>query len=674
MPLHRYNTLPLTTQTHSPTYLPSRAQTTHHSLPTAASSFPYSQGQGEKRSLDQVEDDTDVDTLQDDDDEYDEFASDPEVDYEPDEVTNATSQHHQDSDQQDDDDFFDQLWEYEEQENTDDEGLIDDSPYLDQAGDQPQTASRYPYSAREDEYDDDAAEFEKLMRLTEAMRAGKEITTEIEFSAQEAGREGGIDQPEGSTRHQSSDSSSSIRRLGANADEEIRTQAISFLESFPISLLTQLRDSLLIIDTREKERKITGNKKRKKSIKQNKQKSQDNDDVEDEGNVRDEVASSEERSQEKMKAKKRNEHMGIQFALRNRKTGNDQIISYPDDPTSNSKKESSMHKITLIMRVTSILYEAVLERTVITLRDIFYRDKALFKRQDIVDKLVDDLVATARLKRKDFYVCASAKGLIASSSLKIYRRSGEEVTLSPTSPTLIDPVERIDRVEAPDGLSWVLLVEKDAVFQSLCSAKMLKDGRFGPGAMITGKGFPDLATKQFLHLLVETFPNVKLYALVDADPHGLSILSTYTYGSKATAHSFDHAGLALGDRLEWLGVKTTDWKKLGIKHDDLLPLEKPDIQLATSMLKNHANLPPKWKRELCHMLHLNRKAEIEIVLGANNGIEISGPNDILDDLYMKDTIRVGESQGQSQSQSQSQAKRKKTGVNKLVEYVFERMS
>jgi len=59
------------------------------------------------------------------------------------------------------------------------------------------------------------------------------------------------------------------------------------------------------------------------------------------------------------------------------------------------------------------------------------------------------------------------------------------------------------------------------------------------------------------HLLTRC--RITFYALVDADPHGIDILSVYTYGSKATTYSHDHAGLALGDRLKWLGVKASDW-------------------------------------------------------------------------------------------------------------------
>nr|ODN90288.1 hypothetical protein L204_05892 [Cryptococcus depauperatus CBS 7855] len=249
--------------------------------------------------------------------------------------------------------------------------------------------------------------------------------------------------------------------------------------------------------------------------------------------------------------------------------------------------------------------------------DIFYRDKPLFIHQPVVNKIVDDIVASAGLQRKDFNVCASAKGLIAATSLVIHRRTENPLVLSATHASLIDPIEKISHLETPgnpEGIKWVLV----AVFQSLCNATILKEPDLGSGVLVTGKGFPDLATRQILYLIANSFPKASMYALVDADPHGLSIFSNYTYGSKANAYSKDHAGIALGERLQWLGLKASDWGELGISYNDLIPLEKSDVQLAMSMLRNHEHLPTSWKRELCHMLQLNRKAEIEIILSSND--------------------------------------------------------
>lgn len=50
-----------------------------------------------------------------------------------------------------------------------------------------------------------------------------------------------------------------------------------------------------------------------------------------------------------------------------------------------------------------------------------------------------------------------------------------------------------------------------------------------------------------------------MYALVDADPHGLKILSTYMYGSKANAYSTDYEDLPLRNRVQWLGLRASDW-------------------------------------------------------------------------------------------------------------------
>lgn len=51
----------------------------------------------------------------------------------------------------------------------------------------------------------------------------------------------------------------------------------------------------------------------------------------------------------------------------------------------------------------------------------------------------------------------------------------------------------------------------------------------------------------------------RVYVLVDADPHGIDIMSNYVNGARGTKFSKDHTGLALGGRAEWVGVKASDW-------------------------------------------------------------------------------------------------------------------
>ena len=94
---------------------------------------------------------------------------------------------------------------------------------------------------------------------------------------------------------------------------------------------------------------------------------------------------------------------------------------------------------------------------------------------------------------------------------------------------------------------YVLVVEKDAIFQRLLADNVFR--YCGPGILVTvrrfltsessnsmilhqGKGYPDIATRQFLRILSRTCPSLPIHALVDADPYGLDIFLVYKYGSK----------------------------------------------------------------------------------------------------------------------------------------------
>ncbi len=84
---------------------------------------------------------------------------------------------------------------------------------------------------------------------------------------------------------------------------------------------------------------------------------------------------------------------------------------------------------------------------------------------------------------------------------------------------------------------FILLVEKDAAFQRLAEDRFYN--RF-PCIIITGKGQPDVATRQFLRKMQQDL-KLQVLALVDADPYGLNIMSVYTRGSKNM--SFDSSNL-----------------------------------------------------------------------------------------------------------------------------------
>ncbi|KAH8430407.1 putative meiosis-specific topoisomerase Spo11 [Aspergillus melleus] len=118
---------------------------------------------------------------------------------------------------------------------------------------------------------------------------------------------------------------------------------------------------------------------------------------------------------------------------------------------------------------------------------------------------------------------------------------------------------------------------------------------------------------------------LRFYALVDSDPDGMAIMSTYKYGPMA--HTRENARLNI-PCLRWLGLRTSDVaagaSPLG--DDALIQLTPRDRKKSIAMLSSNpvwaADGPePEWRAELQQMLMLNLKAELEILYDRDGGIE-----------------------------------------------------
>ncbi|KAF5328710.1 hypothetical protein D9619_011718 [Psilocybe cf. subviscida] len=275
--------------------------------------------------------------------------------------------------------------------------------------------------------------------------------------------------------------------------------------------------------------------------------------------------------------------------------------------------------------------------------DIYYRDVSLFKSQRVVDELVDDIAATFDVDRSDLSIRSSSKGLVCSSGLSIELLSGETIQCKDTEGSLIPAGEDIVSFTVDEDISWVLVVEKEAgtfriilrsqctdiytqyfqaVFQTLCRVKVARHENMpGSGIIITGKGYPDVATRHLVKSLADALPkrhhlarmsaSIPFVALVDGDPYGLDILSVYKYGSQKMRHE---GGRLATRRIKWLGLWASELQSLGIGKEHLLPINKHDERKALAMLsRRDVPLPGRWKKEMQYMLHSRRKAEIEIL-------------------------------------------------------------
>ncbi|CAE6519454.1 unnamed protein product [Rhizoctonia solani] len=296
-----------------------------------------------------------------------------------------------------------------------------------------------------------------------------------------------------------------------------------------------------------------------------------------------------------------------------------------------SKRTPTLKTIAGALKVAELAHLALKDDIPTTKRDIFYNDVKLFGKQAVVDTMVDDLAVTLGLKRGDLGIKAALKGLFCGSALTLTTVKGEVIKGMDFEETLIPTGEDILSVNVDEDLSWALIVEKEvtillrpslptntvtwqAIFQTLCALGLASIHKsIGRGIIVTGKGYPDLATRQLVSIFNELPERIPLLCLVDGDPHGMEILSIYRFGSRTMAHEELAA-----ERVDWIGVRRADLERIGIPPSEMLETTPADMRKAESMLRSET-LPTEWAKELEQMLETGTKAEIEIISGHGEG-------------------------------------------------------
>ncbi len=123
---------------------------------------------------------------------------------------------------------------------------------------------------------------------------------------------------------------------------------------------------------------------------------------------------------------------------------------------------------------------------------------------------------------------ASSRGLYAGM-LHVWEAGIGEVDgtacdpMSISSHWITNPAVQCD----PGQSRFVLVIEKEGIFSRLVEDKFWM--RL-PCVLITGKGFPDLATRAMVHQVSARF-RLPVYGLADCNPFGLALLLTYKFGS-----------------------------------------------------------------------------------------------------------------------------------------------
>ncbi|TGO86400.1 hypothetical protein BPOR_0307g00090 [Botrytis porri] len=266
-----------------------------------------------------------------------------------------------------------------------------------------------------------------------------------------------------------------------------------------------------------------------------------------------------------------------------------------------------------LLRILELSHEALVTGNIITKRDMYYRDPELFTKQAIVDRFVDDIACTLGLKRDALNVMAAAKGLVTGWFIMKGRNQSTMDYSSAADSRLVPWVKEIEEMDL-SRVKWILVIEKEATFRTLAEKRYWEYSTAGRGILLTAKGYPDIQSRQFLHYLSKHYPTIPICALVDFDPDGIGIMSTYKHGSVALAH--ENENLSVPSML-WLGFRSKDMMQGGKENEGLLTLTERDRRLAVKMLQRDVcqedGDEDEWRREIQVMLMLNKKAEIQII-------------------------------------------------------------
>ncbi len=279
-------------------------------------------------------------------------------------------------------------------------------------------------------------------------------------------------------------------------------------------------------------------------------------------------------------------------------------------------KEARKFMQTMLM--LRLIVEAIRSDVYPTIRDLYYNGKHTISFKDPLGKVhrentwdeqsesnavIEDIEVAAGTLREEMGVSADVKGKIVGPI--VVRSQGHELDASRFGETALSLPVNVDGLEIVRvDASYVLVVEKDAIFQRLVREKFWEREK---ALLVTAKGMPDRATRRFVRRLNEEF-GLPIYVLTDGDPYGWYIYSVYKSGSIKL--SYESERLATPEA-KFLGVTASDVDTYKISDQYVIAATDRDVKRAQELLRYPWFQNEEWKREISLFLKRRKKVEIE---------------------------------------------------------------
>lgn len=300
-------------------------------------------------------------------------------------------------------------------------------------------------------------------------------------------------------------------------------------------------------------------------------------------------------------------------------------------------RNGQMYNCACLVSVMNILHRNIKEGFHSTLRDIYYNNPSLYKKQRVSDKYIAQVTHLVQTPRELLNVVSTARGRVRGPFIiqgfefgVDSRRERREVRLDcmsvfesmghSISPYLFKGMNDL-KFSYYSKVKFILVVEKDTIFQRLLEFGF--HSKFDDCCiLITARGFSDLPTRTLLYKLSQDLPEeTRFWIICDYDCFGLSIAATYVLGGKSDTWydtSFNIPKL--------LPIKVPPVPKLIesnlITADnvfDMTPDEVSRIANTRDRLTSSSEIPPECKSEwnsMCIQMQQDQKRfEIDCIEG-----------------------------------------------------------
>ena len=276
------------------------------------------------------------------------------------------------------------------------------------------------------------------------------------------------------------------------------------------------------------------------------------------------------------------------------------LLLHGDPNVTCELSSSSLEVLAQLAVVASVSHNNLRNKCFSTQRDLYYLNTALFSSASRVSTVVDELrqmissqligLPSTTVCREDLGIAASGKCIIAGNIRFRVSTEEKDLDVSRFGQTGFVIATEIGlfahHFSFPHERPFVLVVEKEATARFLLDSDRLLD--ISPNCvLLCAKGYPCVASRNFMRRLYADHPSLPFYALVDGDHHGVRILLTYIFGDIPIAKSRAPA------RLRY------PWTVLPIKWIGLRPSQLSGILLEAA---SHG-LASLSREEVAHVTH-----------------------------------------------------------------------